>query len=142
MMNTKEIGLTLLRIVLGITFFVHGLSKFQGGIGNVTGWFQTLGLPSFLAYIVACIELAGGIALILGIGTRIITTLYVFIMAGAILFAKLPAGFLGNGKTAGYELELLILFVSLNLAINGSRFLALDSFLLSKSKGSAKVESN
>lgn len=138
MRNSKEIGSTLLRIVLGITFFVHGLSKFQGGINNVAGWFHTLGIPSFMAYLVAALELVGGIALILGLGTRVISALLVFNMAGAILFVKLPAGFSGNGKMAGYELELLLMIVALNLALSGSRFLSID-WIISKSKGTDKI---
>ncbi|WHY93092.1 DoxX family protein [Neobacillus cucumis] len=141
MRKSKEIGSTLLRIVLGITFFVHGLSKFQGGIENVSGWFHSIGLPNFMAYIVASIELVGGIALVVGLGTRVISALFVFIMAGAIFKVKLAAGFSGNGKMPGYELELLLLIVALNLALSGSGFLSLDR-VLSRLKDSNKAIQN
>ncbi|GGH82557.1 putative membrane protein YphA (DoxX/SURF4 family) [Pullulanibacillus pueri] len=121
-MMKHEIGLTLLRIMLGITLFVHGLVKFQGGIGNVAGWFQSIGLPGSLAYIVACVELVGGIFLILGLFTRVVAALGVVIMIGAIIFAHLSSGFLG-----GYELNLLVMVIAFYLALCGSRFLALDA---------------
>lgn len=71
-----------LRAVIGITFFIHGLSKFQGGISNTVGFFESLGIPGFLAYVVAVVELLGGIALILGLGTRIVTLLFALILVG------------------------------------------------------------
>ena len=141
MRNSQEIGSLLLRIVLGITFFVHGLSKFQGGIDNVGVWFHSMGIPSFMANVVATIELIGGIAIILGLGTRIVAALNVFIMAGAILFVKLPAGLTGNGKMPGYELELSLMIIALYLVLNGSRIISIDS-LLSKTKGTGKTVQN
>lgn len=104
-MNKNDAGQVFLRVILGLTFFIHGVSKFQGGIGNTAGFFDSLGIPGFMAYIVAGIELIGGLAVILGLGTRIVSVLFAVIMAGAIFTAKLPAGFLGNGQAAGYELD-------------------------------------
>lgn len=112
-MNKNEIGKVILRALLGLTFFIHGLSKFQGGISNTVGYFDNLGIPGFMAYVIAVVELLGGIALILGLGTRIVTLLFALIMIGAIFTAKLSVGFLGNGQMAGYELELVLLAVSI-----------------------------
>ena len=47
-MTKNEVGSVILRIVLGITFFIHGLDKFQAGIGNIAGYFDSLGIPGFL----------------------------------------------------------------------------------------------
>ncbi len=101
--------------MLGLIFFIHGLSKFQGGLNNTAGFFDSIGIPGFMAYVVATIELIGGIALILGIGTRIVSLLFAVIMLGAIATVKLPAGLLGNGQMAGYELELALLSMSIYL---------------------------
>ncbi|MFB9761277.1 DoxX family protein [Ectobacillus funiculus] len=129
MIRSNEIGATILRVFLGITFFVHGLAKFQGGIANTAGFFESLGFPGFSAYVVALIELIGGIALILGIGTRIVSILFVLILAVATVKVKLAAGFLGNGQMAGYELDLALLVISLYLAAINKSFLALDNLL-------------
>lgn len=129
MIRSTEIGAAILRVFLGVTFFVHGLAKFQGGIANTVGFFESLGLPGFSAYAVALIELIGGIALILGIGTRIVSILFVLILAVATLKVKLAAGFLGNGQTAGYELDLALLVISIYLAATSKSFLALDNLL-------------
>ncbi|MFD1708194.1 DoxX family protein [Siminovitchia sediminis] len=125
-MNTQEIGKIVLRIILGLTFFIHGLAKFQDGISNTVGFFDSIGIPGFLAYAVAAIELVGGIALILGLGTRVIAILFAVILAGAILTAKLPAGFLGNGQMAGYELDLALLAMSIYFILADKSFLSLD----------------
>ncbi|GHI00549.1 DoxX family protein [Neobacillus kokaensis] len=130
-MNFKnEIGAVFLRVILGITFLIHGLSKFQGGIENTAGWFDSIGIPGFMAYVVAGIELVGGMALIIGLGTRIVSALFVLIMIGAIIKVKLAVGFLGNGQMAGYELDLAFLAMALFLAINGSKQLAVDQFFV------------
>jgi uncharacterized membrane protein YphA (DoxX/SURF4 family) len=119
-----ELGALLLRVVLGLTFFLHGLSKFQGGIGNTSGFFESMGIPGFIAYIVASIELVGGIAVIAGIGTRMISLLFVVIMAGALFVVNLSEGFLG-----GYELDLILLVIALYFVLNGSPWFSLDSKL-------------
>jgi putative oxidoreductase len=125
-MNKNDAGQVFLRVILGLTFFIHGVSKFQGGIGNTAGFFDSLGIPGFMAYIVAGIELIGGLAVILGLGTRILSVLFAVIMAMAIFTAKLPAGFLGNGQAAGYELDLALLAMSVYLACANRTVLSLD----------------
>lgn len=134
-MNKNEAGQVFLRVILGLTFFIHGISKFQGGIGNTAGFFDSLGIPGFMAYIVAGIELIGGLAVILGLGTRIVSVLFAVIMAGAIFTAKLSAGFLGNGQAAGYELDLALLAMSVYLACTNRIALSLDNMIFNK-KGS------
>lgn len=129
MENKYEVSTLILRIVLGISFFIHGISKFQGGIENTAGWFGSIGLPGFLAYAVAIIEVAGGIALVLGLFTRIVSIIFVLLMVGAVVKVKLAAGFLGNGQMAGYELDLAFLAMAVSIAITGSKAYALDSII-------------
>lgn len=129
MTQRTEVGLLIVRLVLGITFLVHGIIKFQSGIGNIAGWFESIGLPGFIAYATALIEVVGGIAMIIGLGTRIVAVLFALIMAGAIIKAKLAAGFTGSPQMAGYELELALLAVSVLLGLSGSRFIAVDQVL-------------
>ncbi|WP_044338227.1 DoxX family protein [Rossellomorea aquimaris] len=126
MLQNHLLGAFILRVFLGITFFIHGLTKFQGGIENTVGFFQSLGLPGFTAYAVAIIEMVGGLAMILGFGTRIIAVLFAFVMAGAIVKVKLAAGFLGNGQMAGYELDLALLAISLYFVVAQESLFSID----------------
>jgi putative oxidoreductase len=134
MLKKYEASTLILRVMLGITFFVHGLAKFHGGIENIVGWFNSLGLPGFLAYVVALIETIGGIALILGLGSRIVSAILALLLIGATLKVKLAVGFLGNGQMAGYELDLALLVMSVFISINGSKMLALDQILFKGQK--------
>ncbi|MEH7120797.1 DoxX family protein [Neobacillus vireti] len=134
MLKKFEMSTLILRVVLGITFFVHGVVKFQGGIENIVGWFGAIGLPGFLAYVVATIEVVGGIALILGLGSRVVSALLAFLMIGATLKVKLAVGFLGNGEMAGYELDLALLAMAVFIAINGSKMFALDQIVFKEKR--------
>lgn len=126
-MKNVEVGALILRLVTGIVFLVNGFVKFQGGIGNIAGWFDSIGLPGFLAYPVALLELLGGIALIIGLGSRVVSALFVLLMIGAIgTKLKLAVGFLGNGQLPGYEFDLTLLAMAAYLLINGSHLFAVD----------------
>lgn len=133
MVKKYEWSLLILRVVLGITFLVHGIAKFQMGLGNVAGWFESIGILGFLGYAVAFIELLGGIALILGVGTRIFSALLAIVMLGAIFTAKLSVGFMG-AETAGYELDVALLAIAAVLLISGSRLLSLDNKIFASEK--------
>jgi uncharacterized membrane protein YphA (DoxX/SURF4 family) len=137
-----EASVLMLRVVLGIIFFVHGLVKFQGGIENTAGWFASIGLPGFLAYAVAFIEMLGGIALVLGLFSRVVSGLLALVMAGAILKVKLGAGLLGNGVSAGYELDLALMAMAVFIAINGSKLYALDTMIFKKQEQVKTIVNN
>ena len=131
-MDKNDIAKVILRVILGFTFFIHGLVKFQGGIANTVGYFDSLGIPGFMAYAVATIELVGGLAMILGIGTKIVGILFAIVMIGAIFTAKLSLGFLGNGQMAGYELDLILLAASLYFVLADRSVLSADHKLAQK----------
>ncbi|CDQ20225.1 Uncharacterized membrane protein YphA, DoxX/SURF4 family [Halobacillus karajensis] len=130
-MSKHETGAFILRVILGVIFFVHGLDKFQAGIGNTVGFFDSMGIPGFLAYFVATIELVGGIAMILGIGTKVVAYLFSIIMLGAIFTVKLSAGFLD-----GYEFDLALLGMSIYVALSNNTALSLDKAMFSSNQDS------
>ncbi|MBV6681883.1 DoxX family protein [Bacillus thuringiensis] len=123
MSNKNGLSFFIIRLVLGLTFFAHGLIKFQDGIHNTENFFNSLGIFDWLAYPVAILELLGGILVILGLGTRIISALFSLLMAGAIITVKFAQGFIG-----GYEFDLL-LAVSLFFVVNKSQSISLDKLL-------------
>ncbi|MCA0756306.1 DoxX family protein [Paenibacillus sp. N4] len=108
---------TIMRVVVGILFLAHGISKLQMGLGNVEGWFSSIGIPGGLAYAVAGLELAGGILLIAGLFTRYVSALFVIMLIGAVFMVKLSAGLLGSNEMAGYELDLILIVASLYLVV-------------------------
>ncbi|WP_282060639.1 DoxX family protein [Bacillus pumilus] len=124
MKTNQEIGTLFVRVILGIIFFLHGLQAYQEGLGGTATFFGQIGVPEFMAYIVKTIELVGGIALILGLGTRIFAALFVPIMAVAIITVGFSRGFVG-----GYEFELSLLVMALYLTLSGSKLLSIDGIL-------------
>ncbi len=67
--------------------------------------------------------------MIIGFTTRFIATLFTMIMIGAIYFVKFDLGFLH-----GYELDVLLMAMSLFLLVAGSKFIALDNFFVERKK--------
>ena len=108
-----SLGLLLIRLAVGGVFIAHGLQKVLN-LDMTVGFFTTLGLPAFLAYVVTAIELLGGIAVLLGLWTEIAGILIALVMVGAIYTVKGKAGFFG-----GYELDLTLMLAALALAVSG-----------------------
>ena len=124
-------GIALLRIVVGIVFVMHGQQKlFEMGVGGVSGFFASLGVPApqLTAVVVSLLETVGGVALILGVLTRLFGLLLTGDMLVALLLVHRPNGFFaGDG---GVELVLLLGTAALALALTGPGALALDNLKL------------
>ena len=88
------------RIVIGLAFFQAGLGKWRH-MPNIIQFFDSLGipLPAFNAYLVASIELVGGIALILGLFTRFFAAGLTTTMVVALLTAD-TADFMASWGSA------------------------------------------
>ncbi|WP_284642981.1 DoxX family protein [Paenibacillus silviterrae] len=125
---------TITRVVLGILFLAHGISKLQMGLGNVEAWFSSIGVPGVLAYAVAALELVGGILLIAGLFTRYVSALLALMLIGAIFTAKLSVGLLGNGQAAGYELDIAFILLALYLMTTEPSPLSLDHAFFKKQR--------
>lgn len=129
-MNKNEIGKVVMRMVLGLIFLVHGIAKFQDGMNATSGFFDTIGLPGMSAYLVTTIEIIGGIAIIIGLGTRIFALLFASIMVVAIITVKFSAGFIG-----GYELDLALLAMSVYFILEKPMILSVDNLIFGTEKG-------
>jgi putative oxidoreductase len=129
-MTNQSWGLTILRVIVGIVFLVHGAQKvFVNGIHGTIDAFIHMGipLPGLAGPVIAFIELLGGIALILGVATRWAALLIAIDMAGAILLVHLKNGF--SMQHMGYEYALTLLGANLALALSGPGAAALDAML-------------
>ena len=102
-----------IRSVAGVLFMVHSTGKFNPGFSN---FFVNVGLPPELQFPIGILELLGGILLVLGILTRISSSLLVIEMLGVIIFIKKLKSFSGQG---GAELELIALAILLVLIVTG-----------------------
>ena len=97
-------GATLLRLTLGGLFLAHaGLKYFVFTPGGTAQFFESVGLPGLLAYAVLTAEVIGGIALILGVYTRLVALALVPILLGAIFSVHASAGFFFTNEKGGWE---------------------------------------
>ncbi len=102
-----------IRSVAGVLFIVHSTVKFNPGFQS---FFLSVGLPAEMQFPIAILELLGGILLVLGILTRISSSLLAIEMLGVILFIKKLKSFSGQG---GVELELIALAILLVIIVTG-----------------------
>ena len=105
---------------------MHGIPKLLD-IQGTQNSFTNMGLPSDLAIIIGLLEFIGGLAILLGILTRIAAGLLAIDMIGAILQVKLSKGFIG-----GYELDLLYLAIMISLLISGPGSLSIEKNILKR----------
>lgn len=130
-----DLGLLLLRVVTGIVFTAHGAQKlFVYGFKGVSGAFAGMGIP--MAHItgpaVGLVEFFGGLALIVGLLTRLAGFGLTVTMLGAIFLVHLSAGFfLPNG----YEFALTLAGVAATLAFTGAGRYSADAAIGARTGG-------
>ncbi len=132
--NKKNYGLLVLRIVLGIIFIAHGWQKIQGMEGTIQ-FFGMLGFSAFWAYVATYAEFLGGIAVILGIFTRIGGFLIAITMAVVALKVMHGVPLLSSASGPGLEFPLGFFGIAGALAIMGGGRFSLDTLLWKKCKG-------
>ena len=94
-----NLGLLALRCVAGLSFALHGYDKIFGenGVAGFAGYIESLGIPMPLvaAWLAALSEFVGWLALITGLGARLMSVPLVFTMLTAAFIAH-PGEFPGN----------------------------------------------
>jgi putative oxidoreductase len=121
---------SLLRVVAGFTFSLHGMQKLLGFFGGVNGKGATVPFGSLL-WFAGGLETIGGLLLILGLFTSPAALVLCGEMAVAYFKAHFPHGFiplLNRGEPA-----VLYCFIFLYLCIAGAGPLSLDSLIRKRS---------
>jgi len=97
----------ILRLALGSAYLAHAWLKFAVFTPAGTAqFFQSLGLPGPLAYLVIAVEFAGGIALILGLWTRWVSLALLPFMLG-VIFVHSANGYFFTSANGGWEFPAL-----------------------------------
>ena len=124
-------GITVLRVVVGVVFVMHGGQKFFSGFHNVAGFLASVRIPAPQAAAIALtlLEFFGGMALVVGLFTRVVALLLAFDMAVAVLLVHLKNGFF---NPAGFEFPLTLLAATLCLAFSGSGVASVDGMISRK----------
>lgn len=125
---------TILRIVTGFLFAAHGWQKFnEFTIAGTQAAFAQMGVPAanLVAPVIAALELVGGVALILGVLTRVFAVLLAVDMLGALFLVHAPAGIFA--AAGGYELVLILAAAALAVALVGAGKVSVDKALFGRS---------
>jgi len=134
-------SLLIVRLFLGVIFFAHGAQKVFGwfggpGLKNTINFFQNaLGVPPALAVLAAFTECFGGLAVFLGLLTRLAALGLVVTMLVAIATVHGKNGFFLNmslqpGKGHGIEFNLALLGMALALLVGGGGAASVDRLIL------------
>lgn len=131
-------GLLVMRIIIGAIFFMHGIMKFNMGINMTAGFFTQADIPAALlfAWIVTLLETFGGLALIFGVATRIVSLLLIITMIVSIIVVLhfgLP--FISTQTATGYELNLALIASLIPILILGPGRYSLAKYIISNEQG-------
>jgi putative oxidoreductase len=140
----------ILRILLGIVFFPHGMQKllgwfggygFAGSMGFFTG---QMGIPAIFAFLAIMAEGLGSLGLLTGLLTRVAAFGITVNMIVAVYMIHWHNGFFMNwfgamssaGKPAGegFEFHLLVIAIGIALMIKGGGRWSLDRVISGKIK--------
>jgi len=134
--------LTLMRLVLGVVFFLHGSQKLLGwfggfGFSGTMNFFTSmLHIPAPFAVLAICAEFFGGIGLILGLLARVAAFGIAVNMVVAVLMVHFANGpfmnWYGNQKGEGYEFHLLVLALAIPIIIRGAGAFSVDGAIAAK----------
>ena len=94
----------ILRLSLGALFLAHAwLKVYVFTPAGAAQYFSSLGVPGFMAYLTIAAEVLGGLALILGVQTSLVSLLLIPVLLGAAILAHGPNGFWFTNEGGGWE---------------------------------------
>jgi putative oxidoreductase len=112
------VGDTLLRVALGIMFIAHSvvLKYFVFTLAGTAQYFDSIGLPASLAYVVFALEAIGGVLLVLNIATRWVAIALIPVLLGA-MWVHLGNGWVFSAPNGGWEYPLFLIVISVVVAL-------------------------
>jgi len=134
--TNDDMALLVLRLLLGIVYFPHGMQKLLGwfggyGFSGTMDMFTTkMGIPAILAFLAIIAEGLGPLGLITGFLTRVAAFGIAFEMAVAAYMLHWQNGFFmnwfGNQKGEGFEFHILAIAIGIALMIRGGGKWSID----------------
>ncbi|WP_068114682.1 DoxX family protein [Tropicimonas marinistellae] len=133
--STAPYAAFALRVTSGALFLAHGLTKvFVFTIPGTVGYFESLGLPAIFAYLTILAEVGGGLALILGVATRLVSLPLIGVLLGA-LWAHAGNGWTFSNQGGGWEFPLFWAVAQAAIALLGNGAFAVKLPALQRTLG-------
>lgn len=139
-----DVALTVLRVLLGVVMFPHGMQKLLGWFGGygfsgtMDSFTTQMGIPAVFAFLAIMAEGLGSLGLITGFLTRIAAFGIAVNMAVAVYMMHWQNGFFmnwfGTQKGEGYEYHLLVIAIAVALMIRGGGKWSIDGVIADKMK--------
>jgi putative oxidoreductase len=99
-----DVAALLLRLSLAAMFFAHAWLKIRVfTVAGTVKYFESLGVPGFLAYLTMTAEIGGGLLLLLGIASRWVALALIPLILGTIVLVHGKNGWLFSNKDGGWE---------------------------------------
>jgi len=140
--TNDDTAIMILRVLLGVVFFPHGMQKLLGwfggyGFGGSMGFFTgTLGIPAVFAFLAIMAEGLGALGLLTGFLTRLSAFGIAVEMAVAVYMLHWQNGFFmnwfGNQKGEGFEYHILVIAIAIALIIKGGGKWSVDRIIAEK----------
>ena len=127
-----DLALLLVRLAVGVIFIAHGGQKiFVTGLSGVGSGFAQMGIPAgeVVGPLVGLVEFMGGLAILMGLMTRLAAIATTIVMCGAISLVHLPNGYFNS------EFPLALLITSMALAVAGGGAYSVDARLAARARG-------
>lgn len=129
-----SIGILVIRVVLGLTFFGHGAQKLfgwfgGGGVKGTGGFFDSIGIKPgvAMAALAGLSEVGGGLLFALGLITPLASLLIIGPMVMAIIKVHAANGFWSSN--GGMEYNLVIIAAALGVALTGAGAYSIDAMI-------------
>ena len=122
--NFNDLALLLLRLALGSIMWAHGAQKLLGLFGGhgpqgFVRFVASLDMPPALGWLVIAIEFFGGIAIVLGVLSRLAALGFAVVMVVAIAKVHWASGFFLGPKSTGFEYQILLGAAALAIFLAG-----------------------
>ncbi|CAH1208042.1 Putative oxidoreductase MhqP [Paenibacillus plantiphilus] len=122
---SMDIGLLIVRLVIGLLFIGHGAQKMFGwfggyGLKGTGGWLESIGVKPgvLMAFMVALFEIVGGLSFALGLWLPVGAALIIITMIGGIVTVHGKNGLWATAN--GYEYNVVLIAIAVGVALIGA----------------------
>jgi putative oxidoreductase len=122
-------AILVMRLSMGFLFLAHACLKlFVFKMDGTVVFFESLGLPGFMAYVAIIMEVIGGAMLIGGMYVRLVAIILSLDLWGAVFMVHGKAGFWFTNQGGGWEYPVFWILMLYALALLGSGAYSYDAF--------------